>query len=422
MTDKTKEDDGPAFRLESPTVRYHVMCKPIASACNLACTYCYYLSKKELLRQEGGARISDRVLEEYVRQNIQGQTNAPEVVFSWQGGEPTLLGLDFFRKVVGLERRYAPAGVRVENDLQTNGTLLDDEWARFLKDNGFLVGLSVDGPRHFHDKHRRDKAGNGSWDRVMEAAALLRRHGVPFNTLTAVNRDNAREPLAVYRFLRDRVGSTLMQFIPVVEPRGFERTPPQHWPPEEMPTLGSWRAKPGAAESAVTDWSVDPDDWGTFLRVIFDEWHRRDVGKVWVYLFESAVYAAGGDFSPLCSLAPVCGKCLAMESNGDVYACDHYVYPEYRLGNILERPLAEQVFSARQRDFAYRKQALTATCLACRFLKWCYGECCKNRFVRTPAGEPGHNYLCAGYKKFFAHVESRARALAAAPGGLAGPA
>ncbi len=400
------------FRWDEPTVRYHVMCKPIGSACNLACTYCYYLSKKDLLGQAGDARISDDVLEAYVRQNIEGQTGAEEVVFSWQGGEPTLLGLDFFKKVVALEKKYARAGVRVENDLQTNGVLLNDEWCRFLKENNFLVGLSVDGPRRFHDKYRVDRAGNGSFDRVVEAARLLREHGVRFNTLTCVNRDNAREPLAVYRFLRDKLGAVTMQFIPIVEPKGFERTAPQRWPAEEMPILGTAAALPGTADSFVTDWSVDPDDWGTFLKVIFDEWYKRDVGKAWIYLFESAVYTASGQYSPLCIFAPLCGKCLALEADGSLYSCDHYVYPEYRLGNIMTKPIVELAFSERQRGFANGKQALTRLCQSCKFLKWCYGECCKNRFLRTPEGEPGHNYLCVGYKKFFNHVEGRVRELA----------
>ena len=333
-------------------------------------------------------------------------------MFSWLGGEPTLLGLAFFERVVALEKKYARAGVRVENDLQTNGILLDDEWCRFLKENDFLVGLSVDGPRHFHDKYRVDRAGNGSFERVVEAARLLRQHGVRFNTLTSVNRDNARDPLAVYRFLRDKLGAVTMQFIPIVEPRSFERTPPQHWPAEEMPILGTTAALPGTADSFVTDWSVDPDDWGTFLRVIFDEWYKRDVGKTWVYLFESAVCTASGQFSPLCIFAPLCGKCLALEADGGLYSCDHYVYPEYRLGNILTKPIVELAFSERQRAFANGKQALTRLCQSCKFLKWCYGECCKNRFLRTPEGEPGHNYLCVGYRKFFHHVESRVRELA----------
>jgi uncharacterized protein len=400
------------FRWDEATVRYHVMCKPIGSACNLACTYCYYLSKKDLLAQAGDARISDDVLEAYVRQNIEGQTGAEEVVFSWQGGEPTLLGLDFFKKVVALEKKYARAGVRVENDLQTNGVLLDDEWCRFLKENNFLVGLSVDGPRRFHDKYRVDRAGNGSFDRVVGAARLLRERGVRFNTLTCVNRDNARDPLAVYRFLRDKLGAVTMQFIPIVEPKTFERTAPQRWLAEEMPMLGTTAALPGTADSFVTDWSVDPDDWGTFLKVIFDEWYKRDVGKTWIYLFESAVYTASGQYSPLCIFAPLCGKCLALEADGSLYSCDHYVYPEYRLGNILNKPIVELAFSKRQRAFANGKQALTKLCQSCTFLKWCYGECCKNRFLRTPEGEPGHNYLCVGYKKFFNHVEGRVRELA----------
>ena len=308
---------------------------------------------------------------------------------------------------------YARPGVRLENDLQTNGVLLDAEWCRFLKENDFLVGLSVDGPRRFHDKYRVDREGNGSFERVVEAARLLREHGVRFNTLTCVNRDNARDPLAVYRFLRDKLGAVTMQFIPIVEPVGFERTAPQHWPTDELPVLGTAAALPGTPDSFVTDWSVDPDDWGTFLKVIFDEWYRRDIGRTWVYLFESAVYTASGQHSPLCTLAPLCGKCLAVEADGSLYSCDHYVYPEYRLGNILDKPVVELAFSERQRAFAVGKQALTRLCRSCKFLTWCYGECCKNRFLRTPEGEPGHNYLCVGYKKFFNHVEERVRALAA---------
>jgi uncharacterized protein len=400
------------FRWGEAVVRYHVMCKPIASACNLACTYCYYLSKKGLLEQAGDARISDDILEAYIRQNVEGQTGAEEVVFSWQGGEPTLLGLDFFKKVVALERKYARGDVRLENDLQTNGVLLDAAWCRFLKEHDFLVGLSVDGPRHFHDKHRVDREGKGSFERVVKAARLLREHGVRFNTLTCVSRDNARDPLAVYRFLRDRLGSVAMQFIPVVEPEGFERTAPQHWPADEMPVLGTAAALPGTPDSFVTDWSVDPEDWGTFLKAIFDEWYRRDVGRTWVDLFESAVYTASGRYSPLCTLAPLCGKCLALEADGSLYSCDHYVYPEYRLGNILDKPIVDLAFSERQRAFANGKQALTRLCRSCKFLTWCYGECCKNRFLRTPEGEAGHNYLCVGYRKFFNHVEGRVRELA----------
>jgi len=397
---------------EKMVIRYAVMCKPIGSRCNLSCTYCYYLSKKNLLGQRADAHISDEVLEEFIRQNIEGQANAEEIVFSWQGGEPTLLGIDFFRKVVELERKYAHPGVRIENDLQSNCILIDEDWAIFLAENNFLVGLSIDGPKRWHDMHRVDRHGRGSFDRVMESVGLLHKHQVKFNALVTVNRDNARDPLGVYRFLRDEVGATVIQFIPIVEPKGFEHKAPDYTSHPFLPTMGTVAAKPGNPDSFVTEWSVDPDDWGDFLCAVFDEWHAHDIGKTWVMHFESAVYAALGMFSPLCSLSPVCGKCLAMEHDGSLYACDHYVYPEFYLGNILDNKIVNHVFSKRQQEFAFSKQKLTWMCDRCSYLKWCYGECCKNRFIKTPQGEAGHNYLCTGFQKFFTHVEHRIYQLA----------
>jgi uncharacterized protein len=262
-----------------PTKRMHVMVKPTGSLCNLACEYCYYLSKEELLGKPELPRISDDVLEFFIRQYFEGQ-NCKEVVFSWQGGEPTLLGLDFFRKVVSLQDKYCPPHVRCENDLQTNGTNLDEAWCSFLGEHNFLVGLSLDGPRGLHDHYRKDRAGQGSFDRVLRAARLLKKHKVNFATLSCVNRITGKQPLDVYRFLRDDVGATRMQFIPVVEPVGFRQVAPGRWDARLMPVLGSPLARPGTPGSIVEDWSVDPEDWGDFLCRVFDEWLRKESGRI----------------------------------------------------------------------------------------------------------------------------------------------
>jgi len=388
-----------------PVVRMHAMVKPTGPLCNLDCQYCYYLSKEHLLGAGHEWRISDETLESFIRQYIQGQ-NYKEIIFSWQGGEPTLLGLDFFRRVVALEKQYCPPHARCENDLQTNGTLLDDAWCAFLRENGFLVGLSIDGPRALHDAYRKDKAGAGSFDSVYRAARLLRKHGVKFDTLSCVNRLTARHPAEVYEFLRDDVGSTRMQFIPIVEPRGFRDVAPQHWAAEAMPVVGSSAARPGTPDSRVEDWCVDPEDWGEFLCRAFDRWVSRDVGTIHVNYFVAAVEAWMGRVNPLCTLGPMCGKGVALEHDGSLYSCDHYVYPEYRLGSICDTPLTDMVFSTRQEFFGLNKEAgLPEVCRQCEYEFACYGECPKNRFVRTHDGQPGLNYLCPGWKRFWRHID-----------------
>jgi uncharacterized protein len=435
--------------------RFHVMVKPVGSACNLDCAYCFYLGKESLPNGPGAGRMSDEVLEELTRQYISGVTG-PEVVFSWQGGEPSLLGLDFFRKAVALQKKYARPGQRIENDLQTNGTLLDEEWSIFLKENRFLVGLSIDGPRELHDHYRVTKNRQPTFDKVFNAAHLLRRHGVPFNTLTCVSRCNARRPLDVYRFLRRELDSTYIQFIPIVEHKGFERTAPPLWTrdangsppwsairngnsitnpltpslfpsggegvdrasagktPESIlalsspslpPKDGDPEARPGHPNSIVTDWSVDPEDWGYFLCKTFDEWRNRDWGRVLVNHFETLVAQHLGQPSQLCVYSEFCGKGVVVEHDGSVYACDHYVYPEYRLGTLKDGPLASLVFSRSQVKFGYAKnEALPPACRQCAYLTDCWGECPKNRILRTQAGEPGLNYLCRGFKTFFEHA------------------
>jgi uncharacterized protein len=384
--------------------QFHTMAKPASSTCNLDCKYCFYLSKETLPDGPGAGVMGDDVLELFIRQYIEGNTG-PSVVFSWQGGEPTLRGLDFYRRVVALQKKYAKSGQKIENDLQTNGVLLDEQWASFLKEQRFLVGLSIDGPRELHDRFRVNKGGAPTFDKVMAAANLLRKTGVPFNTLTCVHRLNAKKPLDVYRFLRRELDSTYIQFIPIVQKKGFETATPFLEDPSRLPVLGSAQARPDHPDSVVTEWSVDPEDYGYFLSRVFDEWRRKDLGKVLVSQFETLVAQHLGLPSQICIYGEVCGKGVAIEHDGSVYSCDHYVYPEYRLGRIQEKPLAELVFAPEQVRFGYAKSdTLPRYCRACSYLKDCWGECPKNRLIRSPEGEPGLNYLCAGLKRFFKHA------------------
>lgn len=381
--------------------RFHVMAKPTGSTCNIDCTYCFYLHKEGLLHQDRHIHMSDDVLENFIRQYIDSQ-DGEQVVFSWQGGEPTLMGLGFFEKVVKLQQQYKKLGQRVENDLQTNGILIDDKWATFLKEHHFLVGLSIDGPRELHDRYRLTRSGKPTFYKVMEGVAALKRHQVPFNALVTINRTNARFPLEVYRFLTKELGATYIQFNPCVEPVDFKSTAPQFWHDDSIPVTGSRRAKPGDLDSIVTDWSVDPDDWGRFLISVFEEWVNNDLGRVQVNLFETAVAQTMGMPAQICITSEFCGKGLAVEKNGDIYSCDHYVYPEYQLGNIETTKLAHMAFSERQKAFGFgKKETLPAYCKACPYLNLCWGECPKNRIVRTPDGELGLNYLCPGIKAFF---------------------
>lgn len=386
--------------------RFHTMVKPSGAHCNLDCSYCFYLHKEDLLAQPKMARMGESMLAAHIRQYIAAQT-APEVVFSWQGGEPTLMGLDFFRRVVALQQQYQKPGQRIENDLQTNGLLLTEEWCQFLRQRRFLVGLSVDGPPALHDLYRVDKAGQPSSERVLRAVALLHRHQVPFHALCVVNRTNARKPLDTYRFLRDQVRPRMVQFIPGVEPVDFHHVAPGHWKSAELPLVNTPAARPGNPESVVAPWSVDPDDWGYFLTRVWDEWLRRDFGKVFVDQFENVISQMFGHGAQKCTSAQICGKALAIEHNGDLYSCDHFVYPEYKLGNIADTHQGELVFSERQQRFGYAKsETLPQYCRACPHLSLCWGECPKNRFVKTPDGEPGLNYLCEGLKKFYGRVSA----------------
>jgi uncharacterized protein len=395
---------------------FHLLTKPIGPICNLNCQYCFYLEKERLYPGENQWRMSDPVLAEYIRQYIQSQPG-PEIHFAWQGGEPTLLGVDFFRQAVACQQKFA-AGKTIYNAIQTNGTLLDDEWCEFLASHQFLVGLSVDGPAELHDQYRVDKRQQPTFPQVMRGLDLLKKHGVQFNTLTVVHRANSRQPLAVYRFLQS-IGSQFLQFIPLVEravpdsqPTTFafaeppfpgRTTGPQPEAPVSAPALAA--ASSGLAPT-VTSWSVEAGQYGNFLCAIFDEWVRHDVGKTFVQLFDVALGNWMGLGSSLCVFAETCGAAMAIEHNGDVYSCDHYVYPRYRLGNVMNRNLGAMVNSPAQLKFGNDKRdALPGFCRRCEVRFACNGECPKHRFIQTPEGEDGLNYLCPAYKMFFNHID-----------------
>ncbi|WP_292364379.1 MULTISPECIES: anaerobic sulfatase maturase [unclassified Methanoculleus] len=369
---------------------FHIMAKPTGARCNLACAYCFFL-KKEHLYPDSNFRMTDEVMEEYIRQTIEGH-RVPHVTIAWQGGEPTLMGLEFFRRSVEVQKKYAKPKTHIENTFQTNGILLDDEWCRFFHDNNFLIGLSMDGPGELHDTCRRDRQDRGTFDRVLKAARLLQKHRVEFNILCTVNGINADHPLEVYRFFRDELSVEYIQFIPIVEREnatGFQEG------------------------DTVTGRSVRPEQWGRFLVAIFDEWIENDVGRMFVLNFDAALAGWLGIAGTACIFAPTCGLGVALEHNGDVYSCDHFVEPDYLLGNILATPLIELVNSEKQRAFGTAKRdTLPRYCRECDFLAICNGECPKNRYVRTPDGEEGLNYLCEGYRIFFSHADRPMRMMA----------
>lgn len=386
--------------------RFHTMLKPAGALCNLDCPYCFYLHKTDLLGHTPNARMGDELLELHIRQYIEANTG-DEVVFSWQGGEPTVMGLPFFEKVVDLQQRYRKPGQRIENDVQTNGVLLDQAWVDFLQQHGFVVGLSLDGPRELHDRYRYSKGGAPTFDKVMRAAKLLARAEVPYAALCVVNRDVARQPLAVYRFLVEHSGTWRIQFTPCVETRQFQQQAPARLPASQMPTVGSPRARPGHPLSVVTDWSVDPDDYGDFLCSVWQEWLTHDFGRVHVNLFETAVAQSLGMPAQTCVSSPICGKALALEHDGSLYSCDHFVYPEYRLGHVRETHQGDLAFSPKQVAFGLAKRdSLPQYCRQCAQLDLCWGECPKNRIVSTPDGQPGLNYLCPALKRFYAQVQA----------------
>lgn len=362
---------------------FHLMTKPRGAICNLGCEYCFFL-KKEALYPDSDFLMSDQVLESFTRQYIEAQS-VPEVTFAWQGGEPTLMGLDFFKRAVFFQNKFRKPGMRISNSLQTNGTLLDDKLCQFFKAHNFLIGLSLDGPADLHNTYRLDKGGNPTFGRVMDGIALLKKHQVDFNILTCVNAANADHPLEVYQFLRDEVGAEFIQFIPIVErdnATGYQEG------------------------TQVTSRTVSGRAYGQFLIAVFDEWVKKDVGKVYVQIFDVALGVWFGQPASLCIFSETCGSALALEHNGDVYSCDHFVEPDYHLGNLQDTNILALVSGEKQIQFGRDKRdTLPQYCRDCAVRFICNGGCPKNRIMETPKGEPGLNHLCEGYKAFFKHID-----------------
>ena len=379
---------------------FHLLAKPSGSTCNIDCTYCFFLSK-EALYPNDKSRMSASTLEAYIRQLLESH-RVPDVTVAWQGGEPTLMKLEFFQHAVELVEKYRRPEQTVKHTFQTNGLLLDDDWCRFFKQHDFLVGLSVDGPRELHDTYRLDRRGKGTFDLVMKGWQALRKHEVDFNILCTVNAANQHHGRAVYRFFRDELGAKWVQFIPIVE-RATEQTisiANKGW--SEVP--GQKRLLYTQTGSLVTERTVGPEQYGSFLIDVFEEWVRRDVGQVYVQLFDVTLEAFFGRHM-LCIHAPTCGYGPALEHNGDLYSCDHFVEPKHLLGNIHKTHMLTMVASPEQRKFGQDKRdSLTRQCQDCKVRNWCNGGCPKDRFVLSKDGEPGQNYLCAGLEKFFMHT------------------
>ncbi|MCU0307377.1 MAG: anaerobic sulfatase maturase [Thermoleophilia bacterium] len=389
------------------TQPFHLLAKPTGAQCNLDCAYCFFLSK-ELLYPDSRFRMDDATLERYLRQLIEAHAGLPEVVVAWQGGEPTLMGLDFFRRSVEIAARHLEPGQRVLHTLQTNATLIDAEWAAFLADAGFLVGVSIDGPADVHDAFRVTRGGRGTHAQVMAGLAHLRAAGVEWNALTTIHSANADRGREVYAYLRDACGAAHIQFIPIIE-RVAEASADGAVP------WSSWRDRPLYEQrgEAVTARSVSGAGYGRFLIEVFEEWVRRDVGRVYVQMFDVALANWVGVPPGLCIHSPTCGRALALEHTGDLYSCDHFVEPAHLVGNIAERTLAEMVASPVQVRFGEDKRdTLPAYCRGCDVRFACHGGCPKDRFIRTPDGEEGLNWLCAGYKAFFHHIDPVMREMA----------
>jgi serine-type anaerobic sulfatase-maturating enzyme len=383
----------------------HVLAKPMGPVCQIKCDYCFYLEKRALFGEGEDYRMPDEVLAAYTANYIQSQPT-PVVEFVWHGGEPTLRGLDFFRRAITLQREHG-GGKEIRNVLQTNAMRLTDEWCAFFKEHGFFIGVSLDGPRDIHDRYRKGRQGEGTFDEVMRGIGLLQKHRVEFNVLACVGRETAYKPLDVYRFFKE-IGVTFIQFTPIVERE----------PDATTSATGLWLSKPAQLtepepNTRVTPWTVEPERYGEFLVAIYEEWVRKDVGSVFVMNFEWALNSWMGLGSPICVFARQCGRAVAVEHDGGVYACDHYVYPEYRLGDVRSQRLGEMVDRSVASGFGPHKQAsLPRWCRGCEVLEMCWGGCPKHRFATTLDGEPGLHYLCAGYKKFFTHIRKYLRPLA----------
>ena len=388
---------------------FHLLAKPTGAVCNLDCKYCFFLSK-EMLYPGSRFQMADDLLRIYIRQLLESQAG-PDVIVGWQGGEPTLMGLDFFERSIKYVERYRRPDQQVTYTIQTNGTKLNDDWCAFFKRHKFLVGLSIDGPADLHDAYRVDKGGAGTFEDVMRGWSVLNRHGVDVNILCCVHAINAKYPLEVYRFFRDELKTCYIQFIPIIERVTEEMLP--------VANMG-WGERGSDPRplyllegNQVTERSVGAEQWGRFLSTIFDEWVRRDVGTVFVQMFDAALASWVGAPPSMCIFSETCGTALALEHNGDIYSCDHFVEPKYLLGNIRKVHMLQLVTSEQQRQFGLAKRdTLPRYCRDCSVRFACHGECPKNRFMTTPDGEPGLNYLCAGYKAFFTHIDRPMRTMA----------
>lgn len=368
----------------------YVMLKPAGAHCNLACKYCYYLEKNNLYQNSHRHLMSDEMLEQFTREYIEAQT-MPQVLFTWHGGEPLMRSIDFYKKALALQKKYAH-GKQIDNVIQTNGTLLTDEWCEFFAQNHWLVGISIDGPQEYHDHYRVTPAGKPSWEKVMQGISLLKKHRVEWNAMAVVNAYNAEHPLEFYHFFRDN-GCQYLQFTPIVE-RLTEH--------EDGRTLASLADD---REIPLADASVTPQQWGNFLCTIFDDWVRHDVGKTFVEIFDCTLANWMGVLPGICAYSKECGHAGVMEHNGDVYSCDHFVFPEYKLGNIRDQSLIDMLYGEKQQAFSRLKHtSLPRQCKECDMEFACHGECPKNRFEKDKYGEPGLNYLCQGYYQYYSHV------------------
>ena len=368
----------------------YVILKPAGAHCNLACKYCYYLEKNNLYQNSHRHLMSDEMLEQFTREYIEAQT-MPQVLFTWHGGEPLMRSIDFYKKALALQKKYAH-GKQIDNVIQTNGTLLTDEWCEFFAKNHWLVGISIDGPQEYHDHYRVTPAGKPSWEKVMQGIQLLKKHRVEWNAMAVVNAYNAEHPLEFYHFFRDN-GCQYLQFTPIVE-RLTEH--------EDGRTLASLADD---REIPLADASVTPQQWGNFLCTIFDDWVRHDVGKTFVEIFDCTLANWMGVLPGICAYSKECGHAGVMEHNGDVYSCDHFVFPEYKLGNIKDQSLIDMLYGEKQQAFSRLKHtSLPRQCKECDMEFACHGECPKNRFEKDKYGEPGLNYLCQGYYQYYTHV------------------
>ncbi|HEY2552449.1 MAG TPA: anaerobic sulfatase maturase [Streptosporangiaceae bacterium] len=410
MTDTNAEAAGPVLTRSQAPAAFHVMAKPTGAVCNLDCEYCFFLSK-EMLYPGSRFRMAADLHETYIRQLLEGHRRGSEVVIAWQGGEPTMMGLDFFRRSIDLQREYARPGQRILNTIQTNGTLLTDEWGEFLKAHDFLVGISIDGPRDLHDAYRVDKGGKPTYDRVMRGLDVLKRHGVDWNVLTTMHAANGDHGRAVYTFLRDELGATFMQFIPIIE-RATEQT----LPIAEAGWGHGVAGRPLYTQRGglVTRRSIGPVQYGRFLIDVFEEWVRRDIGTVYVQMFDTTLANVHGAPGGMCVHAETCGTQLALEHTGDLYSCDHYVEPGYLLGNVRDKHMLDLIVLPQQRKFGQDKRdTLTGYCRRCDVLDTCNGGCPKDRFTSAPDGEGGLHYLCPGYQAFFRHVREPMQTMSA---------